>query len=91
LAGEAFHGIEVPLVWDRLDAEQKKDPAAAQLPHEFHQAWINFIKGGAPTADGLPTWSQYDGKTRSTMILNTHSKVEKNPIAAELRLWDGTI
>ena len=89
MAGEAFHGIEVPLVWERMDAGQKQDLTAAPLPREFHQAWVSFIKGNPPAAEGLPPWPRYDARTRSTMILDAQSKVEQRPEEAELRLWDG--
>ena len=89
LAGESFHGIEVPFVWQRMDAEQKKDPAAASLPRELHQAWVSFIKGGAPAAAGLPQWPRYDSSTGQTMILDAQPKVAQKPLEAELRLWDG--
>ena len=55
----------------------------------MHDAWIAFIKGGAPKADGLPAWPQWNPGTRPTMILADTSHVEQQPFEAELRLWDG--
>ncbi len=86
-AGEAYHSFDLGFVWERL---AKSEPAAAQhLTVEMHDAWAAFIKGAAPSANGLPAWPQWNPKTRPTMLLNSVSRVEEQPFEAELRLWDG--
>jgi para-nitrobenzyl esterase len=54
----------------------------------MHSAWLAFIKGGTPGAEGLPLWPQYSSETRETMVLDGVSRVETRPQEAELRLWD---
>ncbi|WP_213805512.1 carboxylesterase/lipase family protein [Granulicella sp. dw_53] len=86
--GEAFHSIDLSLVWQQLDQIEVADPTAAPLSKQIHQAWVAFIRGNAPAARGLPQWPQYDPTTRSTMILAPDSHVEEKPFDAELQLWD---
>jgi len=59
----AFHGLEVPFVFNALD-----DPAwnwlpftAAdrQLSNVMESYWTNFAKTGSPNAAGLPTWDAW--------------------------------
>ena len=85
--GEAYHSFELGFVWERL---AKGEPETAQkLSVAMHDAWVAFIKGGAPAAAGLPVWPQWNAKTRPTMIFADTSHVEQQPFEAELRLWDG--
>ena len=89
-AGRAAHVSELPYVWNNPD-----DPELAPLVAGFdpalatrvHAAWVAFISGAAPAAAGLPEWPRYDAHGRATMILDCTSRVEKDPDAAERRLW----
>jgi para-nitrobenzyl esterase len=84
--GESYHSYELGYVFEHLATGE---PAAAQtLSKEMHAAWMNFIKGNAPAANGLPTWPQWNAKQRATMLFNSTSRVEQQPFEAELRLWD---
>jgi para-nitrobenzyl esterase len=56
-----------------------------------HAAWLAFIKGEAPGANGLPVWPEYTSGARATMVFDAVSKVEERPQEAELRLWDGVL
>ncbi len=87
-ATEAYHSIDLGLVWNKLDGAEQADAAAQQLAHAMHAAWCAFIRGEAPAAAGLPTWPEYHPSTRATMILSRNSHVDQQPLEAELRLWD---
>ena len=85
--GTSYHSYELGFVWETLP--QGETPAAETLSKEMHDAWVAFIKGGVPTAAGLPPWPVWNPQTRPTMILNNTSAVQQQPFEAELRLWDG--
>lgn len=88
-AGEAEHTEDLPLVWDKLPEQAPADEK--QLAERVHAAWLAFIKGSAPAADGLPVWPRYNTASRSTMLLDVTSRVEDDPAGAERRLWDGVL
>jgi para-nitrobenzyl esterase len=91
LRGLAFHSLDVGLVWDRPHNSVDNAAAEAALAKQIHEAWCAFIKGGAPTAAGLPVWPQYSSSERATMLLDAASRVERKPQQEELRLWDGVL
>ncbi|GGH16950.1 carboxylesterase/lipase family protein [Silvibacterium dinghuense] len=88
LSGYAYHSLDIPLVWDKPHATVSNAAAEAVIAKQMHIAWVAFIKGETPAAPGLPTWPEYTGTGRETMILDVASHVEQKPQEAELRLWD---
>lgn len=89
-AGLAWHAYELRFVWDAF-ADGAPTAEDERMAATMHAAWVAFIRGEVPQAPALPTWPRYDLRTRSTMILNTQSRVVDNPAGAELRLWDGLL
>ncbi len=87
MANEAYHSLDLSLIWKNLDAVEATDTAAVALSHQMHEAWVSFIDGNPPAAQGLPHWSEYHPDTRSTMILSAQSHIEQRPNEAELQLW----
>jgi para-nitrobenzyl esterase len=91
LSGYAYHSLEVGLVWQHPHADAANAQAEMALGRQIHAAWVAFIKGEVPGAQGLPVWPRYRADTRPTMILDTVSRVEERPQEAEFRLWDGKL
>jgi para-nitrobenzyl esterase len=91
LKGYAFHSLDVRLVWNRPSLLAENAIAEAQLAKQMFQAWIAFVHGRAPAAQGLPDWPAYNSTTRPTMIFDTQCHVELKPQETELRLWDGVL
>ena len=91
LKGEAYHSDDIGLVWDKVNEEITNVAAERALAKQMHAAWVAFIKGGAPGAEGLPMWPQYTSDARETMVFDKVSRVEERPQEAELRLWDGVM
>lgn len=88
--GRAAHVSELPYVWNNPDDPELAPLIAgfdAALAARMHAAWVAFIAGDAPAAEGLPEWPSYDGQTRTTMILDTRSRLENDPARAERQLW----
>jgi para-nitrobenzyl esterase len=91
MVSEAYHALDLSLVWQKLDAIEQADPNAAPLSNAMHQAWVAFIQGNTPAAPTLPTWPKFDLNTRATMIFAPHPHVEERPQEAELQLWNGLL
>lgn len=91
MKGEAYHSEDVGLVRDRPEPGIANAAQEVLLARQMHEAWLAFLKGDAPGAEGLPEWPQYTLKERATMVLDTVSRVEEHPQAKELRLWDGLL
>jgi para-nitrobenzyl esterase len=91
MKGEAYHSEDLGLVWDKPNEEITNVVAERVLAKQMHAAWVAFIKGGTPGAEGLPVWPQYTSDERETMVFSTVSRVETRPQEAELRLWDGVM
>jgi para-nitrobenzyl esterase len=89
--GDAYHSEDLGLVWDKPNPAIENAAAEATLATQMHAAWVSFIKGETPSADGLPVWPAYSISARETMVFDTASKVEQMPQEAELRLWDGVL
>lgn len=88
--GMAFHSLDVRFVWDHLPKTDVSEDDR-RFAKTVHDAWVAFIKGGAPQANGLPTWPEYTKEKRATMLLDRTSHVEDAPQAAELALWKGQL
>jgi para-nitrobenzyl esterase len=91
MKGEAYHSEDVGLVWNKPKADIKNAAEEIALAKQMHQAWIAFIKGQTPNADGLPSWPRYTSQARETMVFNAVSRVETRPQEEELKLWDGDL
>jgi para-nitrobenzyl esterase len=91
MQGEAYHSEDIGLVWDKVNEGITNVAAERALAKQMHAAWLAFIKGGTPGAEGLPLWSQYSSDARETMVFDKVSRVEERSQEAELRLWDGVM
>jgi para-nitrobenzyl esterase len=91
LKGEAYHSEDLGLVWDKPNEKLSNAAAEDALAKQMHAAWVAFIKGETPGAEGLPVWPAYSSAARETMVFDSVSRVETKPQEAELRLWDGVL
>jgi para-nitrobenzyl esterase len=79
----AAHCLDLPFVWDNLDAEQVEDGLTGPNPpqslaDEMHGAWVRFIKTGDAG------WPEYEADRRTVMVfeepselIDDHFKVER--------------
>jgi len=93
----ACHALEVPFVWDNLDARGADvfagpaTDATRELARQMADAWVSFARTGVPAADGLPEWRRYDADRRATLWLDPGSvEVVEDPMGDERRLWQGS-
>jgi para-nitrobenzyl esterase len=81
LAG-AFHGAEIPYVFDTLAAKPDWAITAEdrRIATVMSRYWANFIKTGNPNGPGLPEWPRYrpDAGPRR-MRIGTVTRAEPDP------------
>jgi para-nitrobenzyl esterase len=88
----AFHLLEVPFVFDNLEADQSRGftgPAPQALATAMHGAWAAFARSGDPGGGAVPPWPRYTVGRRPTMIFDTECKVVDDPVADERTAWEG--
>ncbi len=83
----ACHAIEVPFVFDTLQAPGSPaisgDAAPQGLATLVHRAWVDFV------TTGDPGWPTYDLVTRPVQVFGTLTSVVLDPRAEQRALWDG--
>jgi para-nitrobenzyl esterase len=88
----ACHALELPFVfgnWDHPLAEiAGPGPQADVLTAQMQDAWLAFAKTGDPNHEGLPHWTPYDAKTRSTMLLGEPCAMQDAPMEPERLFWE---
>jgi para-nitrobenzyl esterase len=91
----ACHAIEIPFVFDNLDAPGVDIFTGGAGPRDLaastHAAWVAFAKTGDPNTEGLPEWPAYDTDRRATMLLDAQPQVSDDPDGDMRRVWDDLI
>ncbi len=91
-AAEAFRGLsihclDIPFVFDVLDAEGVEAATGPCPPQELatrmHAAWVAFV------ASGSPGWARYTPPVRATMAFDRSPVLVEDPLALERRIWTG--
>ena len=74
----ACHAVELAYVFNNLDETiYTGEGVNRELAAQVQQMWVNFAKTGDPSVDGLQ-WSPYSRTSRSTMILDAPSRMERD-------------
>jgi para-nitrobenzyl esterase len=77
------HTIEIPFVFDNVKITSRLTGGGADamaLADKVSDAWIAFARTGDPNTPKLPHWPAFNATSRSTMVINTQSKVASDPI-----------
>ena len=77
-----MHGMELPFVFDHVDAVQwmtgqGRDRYA--LAEKVSRAWVAFARSGNPNHKGLPQWSPFSADRRATMIFDNECSAVDDP------------
>jgi para-nitrobenzyl esterase len=85
----APHAIDVPFVFDTLDAVgiSGYSPAAPRIAAAESATWAAFARAGTPNNKEIPHWPAYTGVDRTTMMIDTEWKVQKDPEHEARLLW----
>ncbi len=90
----ACHALEITFVFGRFSETArgivpKKSKETDVLSKKMMKSWISYAQNGNPDHDGIPKWSPYELKNRSTMIFGPEIKVVDDPFKMERIVWDG--
>ena len=77
----AFHGAELPYVFDTLDAAPDRPFVAAdrQIAERMGGYWVNFVKTGTPNGPGLPQWPPFDAAAPAVMEIGERYALLSSP------------
>jgi para-nitrobenzyl esterase len=82
----AFHTVEIPFVFDNVDAATLmvgSAPDRYALADQMSSAWVAFARTGNPNHRGLPHWAPFDTKQRVMMVFNDECKALSDPHGSE--------
>ena len=79
------HTIEIPFAFDNVKASPltSSSPEAPALADKVSDAWIAFARRGDPNTPKLPRWPVFNAVDRATMVFDTESHVQNDPIREE--------
>jgi len=82
---KSLHTVENAFVWNDIEGSPLvagADADVKRLAGQVSEAWVTFAMAGAPSG-GLGKWPGYDLQSRSTMLINTTSRIENDPTREE--------
>jgi para-nitrobenzyl esterase len=86
------HTIEIPFAFDNIEHAMGLTGGGADaraLADKLSETWIAFARTGNPNTGKLPKWPAFNATERPTMVINTSSRVENDPIRAQrVVMWD---
>ena len=85
----APHAIDVPFAFDTLDATgiTGHSPAAPAIAAAESATWAAFARSGSPDNEAIPHWPAYTAADRTTMMIDTEWRVQKDPQPEARLLW----
>ena len=85
----AVHGLDVDASFNnfRNNPCGGGDPEGRRMAKAFATTWATFAKTGNPNNDLIPNWPAYNAQTRSTMIFDSHIRVENDPRSDMRKYW----
>ena len=84
----AYHGAEIPYVFDQHDNWLPTDATDRQLTDVIMDYWVQFARTGDPNLPGRPEWPVYQAGKPLVMELGDQIRAVPPP-DAELCLWLG--
>jgi para-nitrobenzyl esterase len=88
----APHGVELPMVFDSVAQKfptiGNNRPAYQRMADVLSPMWAQFARTGNPNKPGLPEWRPYRAGERATMVFDTQSRTEIDPVGIEMALID---
>jgi para-nitrobenzyl esterase len=85
----AYHGAELPYIFDTHDEWLPTDDSDRALTALMQRYWTNFIKTGNPNAKTVVSWPAYEDQGEQVLRLDTASDVGPHTSAAICRALVG--
>ena len=79
----AFHGAELPYVFDTHDEWLPTNETDKVLTEEIQSYWLAFAKTGDPNNDNAVLWPKYDSSDDSTLVLD-HEIYQRSHESSEI-------
>jgi para-nitrobenzyl esterase len=86
------HAMELPFVFGVMNAQDTvvftgRDPRRYELAERMMDTWATFARTGNPSLKSGPEWPRYDPIRRQTMELGVDSRVVRDPLAEQRKIW----
>ena len=81
----AYHGSEIPFVFDHLPA-LRADDDDERVERALHGCWVAFAQSGKPVCADAPDWPAFSGKDPQWMVFDAHPAARSIEGAAALDL-----
>lgn len=85
----AYHGAELPYIFNQHDAWLPTDRADHALTGELQEAWVAFATSGNPNHLEHSDWPKWDQQLRLVRRLDHPSKVDAHPFLGLCNALDG--
>ena len=72
----AYHGAELPYVFDTHDSWLPTDAVDKNLTDAMMSYWVNFARSGNPNGPGLPPWPPFDRNKGNVLRLDARISAE---------------
>jgi carboxylesterase type B len=86
------HALEIPFVFNTVDRPGASlfigDDPPVGIAERMNTAWADFARHGRPDGAGFGDWPAYTPGERATMVIDTESHLDLDPLADERRAWD---
>lgn len=82
------HAYELPYVFNYVSAALGIDPMGKSLLASFQGYWTSFAKNGAPAADGLVAWENYDASGDQHLSITDTPAMGAGLSASACDMWD---
>lgn len=77
----AYHGAEIPYVFDRHDEWLPTADLDREIGRKMMEYWVSFARTGSPNADGLPEWPSFEPSSASTLEIGDTVRSTRHPEA----------
>jgi len=84
----AYHGGEIPYVFDTADDWLPGDATDRALTDAMLGYWVNFAQKGDPNGEGLPEWPVFDAQTEDHQDLGDEIRSAREIDPALCRILD---
>jgi para-nitrobenzyl esterase len=83
---KSYHCIDIPFAFNNVEVAASMTGAGNDryaLADQISGAFAQFARSGDPNHDGMPRWSRFETRSRSTMVFDNETRVERDPHGAE--------